>query len=397
MSSEHSEQTSYKDDSFDADVAIVGAGPIGLEVAGACVRLGISAIVFDTQQVGQTIYDWPEETRYFSSPERMAVGGIPMQSSHQQLGTREEYLAHLRSVVEILDLDVHPYERVTGIESNADTTPAAPTNTSFSIRTEGTYNTGSRHHYRVRKVVVASGDMAKAHRLGIPGEDLPHVSHYFDAPHRYFRTRLLIVGGRNSAVECALRAWRAGAAVDMSYRRGELENDHIYSRNHLEINLLTRKDRIGFHPLTQPVEIRPGEVVLEDVKPQSRRTGENAQRTVFEPAGNRRSVPADFVYLATGYEADTTVLADAGVSFDESGTAPRFSDDTMETTVPGLYIAGTAVGGNTAGYSVFVGTCHDQAVKILSHAFDIRDADQIVTGSVRSRNYPFSRKDIEPE
>ena len=88
--------------SFDADVAVVGAGPIGLEIAGACSRLGISALVFDGGQVAQTIYDWPEETRYFSSPERMAVAGIPMQSTHQQLGSREEYLAYLRSVVEIL-------------------------------------------------------------------------------------------------------------------------------------------------------------------------------------------------------------------------------------------------------------------------------------------------------
>jgi thioredoxin reductase (NADPH) len=389
------------DSGFHADVAVVGAGPIGLEVAGACRRLGISALVFDAQQIGQTIYDWPEETRYFSSPERMAVAGIPMQSTHLQLGSREEYLAYLRSVVEILDLDVHPYERVTSIEGETG-------EQAFSVHTQKTYNSAGVHRYRVRKVVVATGDMAKPHKLGIPGEDLPHVSHFFDNPHRYFRSRLLIVGGRNSAVECAIRAWRAGAAVDLSYRRAELENDHIYSRNHLEISLLTKKKRIGFHPETQPVEIRPGEVLIEDVKPRDyeeavgksaepRRTGESARRTVFEPAGNRRTLAADFVYLATGYEADTSVLSGAGVQFDETGTAPQFDEDTMETTVPGLYIAGTAIGGNTAGYSVFVGTCHDQAVKILTHAFGIRDAGRIVTGSVRARNYPFSRKDIEPE
>ena len=378
---------------MDAEVAVIGAGPIGLEVAGACTRLGISAVLFDAGQVAQTIYDWPEETRYFSSPERMAVAGIPMQSTHQQLGSREEYLAYLRSVVEILDLDVHVYERVVSVVSGGE--PAAG-GEGFLLRTERTLNPGATASYRVKKVVVATGDMAVPHSLGIPGEELPHVSHYFDHPHRYFRQRLLVVGGRNSAIEAAIRAWRAGAAVGLSYRRDALDIDHIYSRLHLEINLLIRKGGIDFYPETQPVEIRPGETVLAKVE--SGESGESGQdRRVFEITEDRRTVPTDFVYLATGYEADTRVLRAAGVAFDGDGRAPIYNGETMETSVPGIYLAGTAVGGNTAGYKVFVGTCHDQAVKILSHAFGIDDVERIITGTVRSRNYPFSRKDIEPE
>ncbi|MFW5785702.1 MAG: NAD(P)-binding domain-containing protein [bacterium] len=381
-----STQSSAFPDRRDADVAVIGAGPIGLEVAGACTRLGISAVVFDAGQVAQTIYDWPEETRYFSSPERMAVAGIPMQSTHQQLGSREEYLAYLRSVVEILDLDVHVYERVLSV-APAVAAPPGSANVSedpggFVLRTERTLIPGSGASYRVKKVVVATGDMAVPHTLGIPGEDLPHVSHYFDHPHRYFRQRLLVVGGRNSAVEAAIRAWRAGAAVALSYRRDALDIEHIYSRLHLEITLLIEKGRIAFYPETQPVEIRPGEAVLTE-------TGSRGHTD--------RAVPADFVYLATGYEADTTLLRAAGVTFDPEGEVPVFNTDTMETSVPGIYVAGTAIGGNTAGYKIFVATCHDHAVKILSHAFGIDDAARIVTGTVRSRNYPFSRKDIEPE
>ncbi len=367
--------------SFDADVAVVGAGPIGLEIAGACSRLGISALVFDGGQVAQTIYDWPEETRYFSSPERMAVAGIPMQSTHQQLGSREEYLAYLRSVVEILDLNVHVYERVTAVER--DDTGAGDAG-GFTVRTERTFIPESRATYRVRKVVVATGDMAVPHRLDIPGEDLPHVDHYFEHPHYYFRQGLLVVGGRNSAVEAAIRAWRAGAQVALSYRRAELDEDHIYSRLHLEINLLIKKGRIAYYPATQPVELRPGETVLANVES----GGIGRERTV---------VASDFVYLATGYEADTGVLEALGADFEPGGNAPVFDDASMETSVPGIYLAGTAVGGNTEGYQVFVGTCHDQAVKILSHAFGIRDLDSIITGTVKTRNYPFSRKDIEPE
>lgn len=403
-------ETTGKAGALHADLAVVGAGPIGLEVAGAASRLGIRTIVFDAGQVGQTIYEWPEETRYFSSPERMAVGGIPMQTTHQQLGTREEYLAYLRSVVEILDLDVRVYEAVAAVHPvSADTPgaggtppaepePAAETAApaGFIVETRRSFNHADTRSYRVRKVVIATGDMARPRKLGIPGEDLPQVSHYFDNPHRYFRQSLLVVGGRNSAVEAAIRSWRAGADVALSYRRGELDREHIYSRLHLEINLLIRKGRIRFYPETEPVEIRPGVTVLGSVRSREYREGDEI-RDVFEITETRREVPADFVYLATGYQADTTVLEAAGVAFDGTGTAPVFDEATMETSVPGIYLAGTAIGGNTAGYKVFVGTCHDQAQRILSHAFDVPATERIVTGTVAGRNYPFSRKDIEPE
>jgi thioredoxin reductase (NADPH) len=236
--------------------------------------------------------------------------------------------------------------------------------------------------------------MAIPHRLDIPGENLPHVDHYFKHPHHYFRQRLLVVGGRNSAVEAAIRAWRAGAQVALSYRRAELDEDHIYSRLHLEINLLIRKGRIAYYPETQPVEIRPGETVLGGGAASAGAGGVGSDGGA---GGERTVVAADFVYLATGYEADTSVLEALGVDFEAGGNAPVFDEETMETTEPGVYIAGTAVGGNTEGYQVFVGTCHDQAVKILSHAFGIRDAGSIITGTVKNRNYPFGRKDIEPE
>lgn len=404
--SEHAGRT----EEHHADLAVVGAGPIGLELAGAASRLGIRTIVFDAGQVGQTIYDWPEETRYFSSPERMAVAGIPMQTTHQQLGTREEYLAYLRSVVEILDLDVRVYEAVTAVHPvSADTPgaggtppaepePAAQTAApaGFVVETRRSFNHTDTRSYRVRKVVIATGDMARPRKLGIPGEELPHVTHYFDNPHRYFRQRLLVVGGRNSAVEAAIRSWRAGADVALSYRRAELDREHIYSRLHLEINLLIRKGRVHFYPETEPLEMRPGVTVLAGVRSREYQDGDEI-RDVFETTEARSEIPADFVYLATGYRADTSLLEAAGVAFDSTGTAPELDEETMESSVPGIYVAGTAIGGNTAGYKVFVGTCHDQALRILSHAFGVRDRERIVTGTVAGRNYPFSRKDIEPE
>ena len=197
-------------------------------------------------------------------------------------------------------------------------------------------------------------------------------------------------------MEAAIRSWRAGADVALSYRRAELDREHIYSRLHLEINLLIRKGRVHFYPETEPLEMRPGVTVLAGVRSREYQDGDEI-RDVFETTEARSEIPADFVYLATGYRADTSLLEAAGVAFDSTGTAPELDEETMESSVPGIYVAGTAIGGNTAGYKVFVGTCHDQALRILSHAFGVRDRERIVTGTVAGRNYPFSRKDIEPE
>jgi thioredoxin reductase (NADPH) len=181
-----------------ADVGIVGAGPIGIELAVALKKAGVSMLQFDARQVGYTISWFAPQTRFFSSNERIAIAGVPLYTMDQSKCTREEYLAYLRGIVEQFNLDIRTYEpvvKVTRAEEGFEltTAPAA----------------GERK-YRVRRLVLAAGGTAKPRRLHIPGEDLPHVSHYFQDPHRYFRKRLLVVGGRNSAVEAALRSTTPG-------------------------------------------------------------------------------------------------------------------------------------------------------------------------------------------
>ncbi len=182
-----------------AEIAIIGAGPIGIELAVALKRAGIDYLHFDARQIGYTISWFAPQTRFFSSNERIAIAGVPLFTPDQTKCTREQYLTYLRSVVVQFDLKINTYEPVVDIARESD---------EFSLTTRR--GDGERK-YRVKKLVLATGGTERPRRLDVPGHDLPHVSHYFHDPHEYFQKDLLIVGGRNSAVEAALRSHYAGA------------------------------------------------------------------------------------------------------------------------------------------------------------------------------------------
>ena len=320
------------DDPTHAPVAIVGAGPIGLELAISLKKAGLKYLHFDARQIGHTISWFAPQTRFFSSNERIAIAGVPLQTADQSKASREEYLAYLRAVVEQFDLEVRTYEPVAKIER----------------RENGFLLTTDRGNYAVQKIVLATGGTERSRRLNIPGEDLPHVSHYFSDPHLYFRKRLLIVGGRNSAVEAAIRCHRAGANVSLCYRRERLDSTSIKYWLMPEIAGLMEGYKIEGHFNTQPVEIKPGEVILR------RRDGENF------------SVAADFVLLLIGYEADMSLCRMAGVEMLAPGEVPLFNPATMETNVPGLYVAGTATAGTQQRYKVFIENCHSHVQRIAA-------------------------------
>ena len=325
-----------------ADVAIVGAGPIGLELAAALKRAGVDYIHFEARQIGQTIFNWPSNTQFFSSPERVAIAGFPFQNVDQQKATGEAYLAYLRAIVNQLDLAVNTYETVVEVR---------PCQEGFELQT--TTQTGE-HAYRCGRVVLASGGMARPRKIGIPGEDLPHVSHDFKDPHPYFRKRLLVVGGKNSALEAALRCWRCGADVTISYRRPEFDGRTVKPHLLSEISLLVREGRIAFLPATLPIEITPQHVVLapaQDGKPTS------------HPPIIRA---ADFVLLGTGFVADMRLFESAGVTLQGEQRAPVFSPETMETNVPGLYVAGVAAAGTQQQFRLFIENCHQHVEKIAA-------------------------------
>ena len=315
-------------------VAIIGAGPIGLELAVALKQAGIDYVQIDAGQIGSTIMWYPIDMLFHSSADRLALAGVPIQVPDQQKPKREEYLAYLRALVQQFGLQVRTFERV----ERARRLPEG----GFLLQTS---TVDGEYSYRAEMIVLAIGAMHAPRLCGIPGEDLSHVSHYFRDPHTYFGKRLLIVGGRNSAVETAVRCSRAGADVTISYRRADFDPGVIKFWLLPEIRALIRDGKMRFLPNTMPIEIRGGTVLLDP-------TGE---------------VPADFVLLMTGYRQDTTLFDMLGVELRGTAREPVHDADTMETNVPGVFIAGTAVAGTPPRkVSVIVETCHVHVPRIVA-------------------------------
>jgi thioredoxin reductase (NADPH) len=322
----------------DHEVAVVGAGPLGIELAVALKHAGIDYVHLEGGQIGQAMFAWPPMTRWFSSSERISIAGVPIQSASQDKCTREEYLAYLRSVVVQFDLDIRTYERVVDLSRDDG---------GFRLTTRTMV--GETLAYGARYVVLTTGGTTRPNLLGIHGEDLPHVSHRLEEPHKYFRRRVLIVGGRNSAVEAALRLHHAGAGVTLSYR-GKAFPEGVKYWLRPEIDYLVETGRITAHFETVPIIILPTHVELR-------------------PAGGGRhfEVPADFVLLMTGYVADMSLFRAAGVELTGDDEAPHFDEKTMETNVPGLFVAGTAIAGTQqSGVGVFLENCHVHVGRIVS-------------------------------
>ena len=320
-----------------AEAAVVGAGPIGLEMGAALKRAGVDYIHLEAKQIGNTISWYPHQVRFFSSPERIAICGVPLHTVDQAKASREEYLAYLRGIVEQFDLEVRTYERVTKITKGDN---------DFTLVTEK--QGGGKQEYQVRNVILAIGDMAWPRMLHIPGEDSNHVDHYFDEPHKYFRQEILIVGGKNSAVEAAIRCYRLGAKVSLSYRGEKFNPESIKYWLLPEIEMLVKTGKIKFYPNTEPVEIRRQDVSLLDVK----------RKEII-------TVGADFVLLMTGYVADMKLFETAGAELEPESRAPVVNMETMESTVPGLFVAGTVAAGTQRHYRLFIENCHAHVAKIV--------------------------------
>ncbi|MCA9277989.1 MAG: NAD(P)-binding domain-containing protein [Phycisphaeraceae bacterium] len=351
------------------DVAIVGAGPIGIELAAALKQHSVPHEVFEAGQIGATMQWWAPDTRFFSGPERIAVAGVPLVTPDQSKATREQYLSYLRSVVSQHDLHIRTYERVVAIERH-DTTHTHR----FTLRTihsshgvggpaellhdEDAVHLPPKTTCHANHIVLAIGDMHLPHMCNIPGEDLPHVSHFLDDPHVYFGKRVLIVGGKNSAVEAAIRLWRCGAKVTMSYRGAALDEKRIKYWLYPEIQWLFDKQQIAWHPSTVPVRIDERIVTLAGAQTHS----------------TEISVDADFVLLLTGYRQNPHLFEIAGVALEGEGRAPSHDHTTMQTNVPGIYVAGTASAGTQLrGVTSFIETSHVHVDRIVEHITGAHD------------------------
>ena len=341
------------------DVLIVGAGPIGIELAAALTRSGLQIGHVEAGQLAQTVVDYPKRTRYFSSPDRIAVAGVPLMTFNNEKALREEYLAYLRGVVTRYDLTIDYGTRVKSVK---------PLKGREGFAIEVSAGPAAQPERReARRVVLAIGDMHHDRLIGCPGEDLAHVSHRLDEPHAYFRRRLLIVGGKNSAAEAALRCHHAGAEVTLSYRQAAFDEDAIKYWVLPELKALIRHRQIHFLPNTEVQRLHPDHAVL--------RSNVQEQET---------KVRCDAVLLMTGYTQDKTLFKSAGVTLSGENHAPTLDEESMETDVPGLYVAGTAAAGTQNSFKLFIENCHRHVEKIVRHVTGEPVAEGVVNQAAKT-------------
>ena len=313
------------------DVIIVGAGPSGLATAIAARHFNLDYVVLEQGALVDGIVRFPLNMVFFTTPELLEIGGLPLTSPFDK-PTRAEALQYYRKVVDTFQLQVSLFETVTSIQP-----PSGP-DEPFAV--ESRTSRGVTRIREARNVVLAMGYYTQPNMLNVPGEDLPHVTHFYKEAHHYYRQRVVIVGGKNSAAEAALEIHRAGGHVTIVHR-GPGFGDSVKYWVKPDIENRVKEGSIAAHFNSNVVEIRPGEVVLD----------------------SGVTLPAEGVLLLTGYRADPEFMRRIGVTINAETLEPSYSADTYETNVPGLFVAGGQLAGKKTG-SVFIenGRFHGEVI-----------------------------------
>lgn len=321
------------------DVLIVGAGPAGLATAIAARQLGLDALVIEKGTVTDAIYRFPTNMVFFTTPELLEIGNLPLTTPYEK-PTRMEALRYYRKVVDTYRIPLVLHEEVTAVEAGVDGT--------FEVETRS--RRGEVRARQGRAVVLAMGYYDRPNLLGVPGEDLPHVSHFYAEAHPYYRQRVVIVGGKNSACEAALELHRAGAHVTLVHRGATL-SDSVKYWVRPDVENRIKEGSIAARFSTEVVEIRATEVIVRERGTET--TG---------------ALAAESVLLLTGYQADAGFLRRAGVEIDPDTMIPCHDPDTYETNVKNLFIAGAQLAGRRTG-TIFIenGRFHgEQVARVLA-------------------------------
>jgi thioredoxin reductase (NADPH) len=304
-----------------AVLLVIGAGPCGLAVGVAAKQAGIPCVLLDRRTIVSTIERYPLSMTFFSTPERIEIGGIPFIASHEK-PNRRDGLIYYRRVAEHYNLDIRPGEDVVDVAPQSDGTP----NRRFRIEVQRRHD---RKTYSAGSVVFATGYFDNPNFLGVPGEELPHVSHYFVEGHPYWRQQVIVIGGGNSSVDAALESWRAGASVTLVHF-GEGFDRTVKAWVLPDIVNRVREGSIAVRWRSRVRSITPTHV------------------EVVSDSGSSERMPADAVLAMTGYHADTTLLQRLGVPVDTETGVPAHDEHSMATPVAGCYLAGVIASGNDA-------------------------------------------------
>jgi len=316
------------------DVLIVGAGPTGLACAIEAQKAGFKALILDKGCLVNSIFHYPTNMTFFTTPELLEVGDIPFTSSLVK-PTRLEALEYYRRAAQHYDLQICQYHWVKTINGKDGNFHVASTD-----------RQGHIHDCSARKIVVATGYYDLPNLIGVPGEDLPKVFHYYREPHPYFDNDVVVVGGKNSAAEAALDLWRHGARVTMVYRGSQIHpNVKYWVRPDVENRIKSGEITAYFN--SRVLEIGPDFVVLDT------------------PNGSQR-LDNDFLFALTGYHPDYDFLTSIGIELSTDQCRPVCDPVTLESNIPGVYVAGVIVAGSRTS-EIFIENGRFHGKQIAAH------------------------------
>ncbi len=295
------------------DIICIGAGPTGLATAIEAKRAGMRPLVIDKGSLCNSIYHYPVNMVFFTTPELLEIGGLPLVCAAEK-PTRVEALKYYRKAAEHYGLELRLYERVLRV---------AGQDGNFTVGTKT--EEGTEEKYHTKKIAVATGYYDLPNELGIPGENSPHVSHYYTEPHAFWNQDVVVIGGKNSAAEAALDLFRNGARVTLVHRGKELGSTIKYwVRPDIE-------NRIKAGEIQALFQARVEEFTKNEV--------------IVEHHHQRKKLTARHVFALTGYHPDFKFIESLGVQLDPVSRKPALNPKTLESNVPGLHLAGVVVGG----------------------------------------------------
>ena len=317
-------------------VVIIGGGPIGMACGIECKKAGLDYVILEKGCLVNSLYHYPTTMTFFSTSERLELDNIPFVSNSAK-PTRAEALEYYRRVAQNQQLNIHLFEEVSDVYK---------VEKGFEVKT-------SKRTYSAEKVILATGFYDIPNLLGIPGEDLPKVKHYYKDPHFYAFQKIVVIGANNSAVDVALETFRKGADVTMVIRDGEIGKTVKYwVRPDIENRIAEGSIKAYFHSTLK--EVREHEVVIHT------------------PEGEV-VIDNQWVLAMTGYTPNLSFLEKLGIKLSEDGVRkPFYDENTMETNVPGLYLAGVICGGLDTR-RLFIENSREHAVKIVAHILTAKE------------------------
>jgi len=299
------------------DIICIGAGPTGLATAIEATRAGMRPLVIDKACLCHSIFHYPVNMVFFTTPELLEIGDLPMVCAADK-PTRIEALKYYRKAAEHYGLELRLFELVVRVDGHDG---------NFTVVT--TTEKGTEQRYQSKKIAVATGYYDLPNDLGVPGEDLPHVSHYYTEPHEFWNQDVVVIGGKNSAAEAALDMFRNGARVMLVHRKKDLGATIKYwVRPDIENRIKAGQVKALFE--THVKQITKDEVVVEN-------------------GAGKKSLPARQVFALTGYHPDYKFIESLGVQLDSESRKPALNPATLESNVPGIHLAGVVTGGRHTG------------------------------------------------